>query len=98
MLGVGCIFPLSVFIMRLFLNDPEEFKRESMSHVKIPYWLVIKFYWVRLAGVMIVWFLYDFSAYAFGIYSSTIVGLVLPGNSSFAQQFGWNTVSQPMTR
>jgi len=92
MLGIGCIFPLAVFIMRIFMNDPKEFQRESMSHVKIPYLLVIKYYWVRLAAVMVVWFLYDFSAYAFGIYSSTILEIVLPTNASYAQTFGWNTV------
>lgn len=92
MLGVGCIFPLGVFIMRLFMNDPEEFKRESMTHVKIPYGLVLKYYWVRLLAVMIVWFLYDFSAYAFGIYSSAIIAQVVPEGSSIPQGFGWNTV------
>lgn len=74
------------------MNDPHEFKRESMSRVKIPYLLVIKFYWARLAAVMMVWFLYDFAAYAFGIYSSTIVKIILPGTATYAQTFGWNTV------
>lgn len=91
MLGVGCIFPLSVFFLRLKLKDPVEFQRESMKHVKIPYGLVLKFYWFRLATVMLIWFLYDFSAYAFGIYSSTIVDTIIP-ESTYATSFGWNTV------
>jgi MFS family permease len=92
MLGVGCIFPLAVFLIRIFMNDPKEFERESMTHVKIPYGLVFRYYWVRLAAVMVVWFLYDFSAYAFGIYSSTILDIVQPKGATYATTFGWNTV------
>jgi hypothetical protein len=36
-----------------------KFSRESMKNVKIPYWLVIKYYWKRLLAVSAIWFLYD---------------------------------------
>ena len=90
-LGIGCVFPLAVFILRLKLKEPEDYKRNSMKHVSIPYGLVIRYYWKRLAVIMIIWFIYDFSAYAFGIYSSTIVDIVIP-DAGLAVQFGWNTV------
>lgn len=37
--------------------------RESMKHVKIPYWLVIKYYWKRLIVVSAIWFIYDVSCH-----------------------------------
>ena len=36
-------------------------RRESMKYVKVPYWLVIKFYFFRLFVVALIWFLYDVS-------------------------------------
>lgn len=39
-LGLGVIPPLSLFYLRLKLNDPEEFSRERMR--KFPVWLIIK--------------------------------------------------------
>jgi len=63
-----------------------------MKHVKIPYWLVIKYYWWRLAVVSLIWFIYDFSTYSFGIYSSTILANIYGDNAPLTQIFGWNTV------
>lgn len=37
--------------------------RESMKYVKIPYLLVIKYYWLRLLAVSAIWFIYDVSSY-----------------------------------
>jgi MFS family permease len=41
--------------------------------------------------VCAIWFIYDFSTYSFGIYSTQILTIVIP-NGSLAEQFGWNTV------
>jgi hypothetical protein len=71
----------------------DEKHRESMKYVKIPYWLVIKYYWKRLLAVSAIWFLYDFSTYSFGIFSSTILTNVMPADAPLSQSFGWNTVS-----
>jgi MFS family permease len=91
-LGLGVVFPLLVFWLRIKLQEPEEFKKESMKYVKIPYWLVIKYYWPRLLAVSAIWFIYDFSTYSFGLYSSTIIANIYPETESLAQSFGWNTV------
>src|SRR5271169_6194778 len=77
-LGLGVIPPLSVFYFRLKMKEGDRYAKDSMRHVKIPYWLVIKKYWTRLVPVSIIWFLYDFSAYSFRIYSSTILDRVIP--------------------
>ncbi|KFZ02520.1 hypothetical protein V500_00142 [Pseudogymnoascus sp. VKM F-4518 (FW-2643)] len=91
-LGLGVIPPIALLLMRLKLQEPEEFKRESMKHVSIPYSLVIKYYWFRLFIVGLIWFLYDFSTFAFGIYSSTIVDSIIGTDVPLSTTFGWNTV------
>jgi MFS family permease len=63
-----------------------------MKYVKIPYLLVIKYYWKRLLAVSAIWFLYDFSTYSFGIFSSTILSNVMAKDAPLSQSFGWNTV------
>lgn len=42
-LGLGVIPPLSLIYLRLKLQEPEEFKRESMANAKTPWLLVIKY-------------------------------------------------------
>jgi MFS family permease len=41
-LGIGIIPPLSLLYLRFKLEEPEEFKRESMKDIKTPWLLVIK--------------------------------------------------------
>lgn len=63
-----------------------------MKYVRIPYKLVIKYYWWRLFVVSFIWFLYDFSTYSFGIFSSTILTNIYGDSAPLSQSFGWNTV------
>lgn len=90
-LGIGVVFPLVLFILRLRLKEPEEFAKQSMRK-QTPYLLVLKFYGFRLACVSLIWFLYDFSQYAFGIYSSDILGGIYGDDAPLTTIFGWNTV------
>ncbi|KAI1320880.1 putative MFS phospholipid transporter [Xylariaceae sp. FL0255] len=91
-LGIGVVFPFILFIMRLRLKEPEEFSRNSMKNARTPYSLIFKFYGWRLLAVSIVWFIYDFSTYAFGIYSSTILSSIYGNGAPLTTVFGWNTV------
>ncbi|KAI0477663.1 major facilitator superfamily domain-containing protein [Xylariaceae sp. FL0804] len=91
-LGIGCVFPIVLFILRLRLKEPEEFSRNSMKHVKTPYGLVLKYYWFRLLIVSLIWFIYDFSVYAFGLYSSSILASIYGSGAPLTTVFGWNTV------
>lgn len=59
-LGIGVVFPLVLFILRLRLKEPPEFSKESMKR-KTPYALVLRYYWFRLVCVSVIWFLYDVS-------------------------------------
>ncbi|KAK8432288.1 major facilitator superfamily domain-containing protein [Phyllosticta citricarpa] len=89
-LGIGVIPPLSLLWMRIKLQEPEAYKRESMRHTPIPYLLAIKYYWFRLSAISIIWFIYDFSAYAFGIYSTTILANLLGDDAALWKSFAWN--------
>ena len=91
-LGLGVIPPLSLLWLRIKLQEPEAFKRESMAKTKTPYLLILKFYWWRLAVVSLIWFLYDFSGYAFSIYSSTILANLQGADDRLWVSFGWNTL------
>lgn len=92
MLGVGVIPPVLLVLSRFKLKEPEEFNKESMKDVSIPYLLVIKYYWRRLLIVSLIWFFYDFSTYSFGIFSSTILSNIYGDSAPLAKIFGWNTV------
>ncbi|ODV82695.1 hypothetical protein CANARDRAFT_204663 [[Candida] arabinofermentans NRRL YB-2248] len=90
-LGLGAICPLSLFFMRLKFKESEQFKKLRFKKVRAPWWLVIKYYWFRLAVISIIWWTYDFSAYAFGIYSTPILEAVIPDGDIY-KTFGWNVV------
>ncbi|KAI8950352.1 putative MFS phospholipid transporter [Xylaria longipes] len=98
-LGIGVVFPLILFVLRLKLKEPEEFSRNSMKNARTPYGLVLKFYGFRLLIVSLIWFIYDFSTYAFGIYSGPILANIYGSaggpngpKTPLTTIFGWNTV------
>ncbi|KAJ3120578.1 hypothetical protein HK100_012737 [Physocladia obscura] len=91
-LGIGIIFPLALFYIRLKLKEPEEFTRNSMRYAKTPYFLALRFYGPRLFVVSLIWFIYDFSSYSFGLYSSTILAGIYDSTAPLTTIFGWNTV------
>jgi MFS family permease len=92
-LGIGVVFPLVLLVMRMRLKEPAEFARNSMKYAKTPYMLVLRFYGWRLFVVSLIWFIYDFSAYSFGIYSSTILANIYDSDKApLTTVFGWNTV------
>lgn len=68
-LGIGVVFPLILFVLRLRLEEPQEFSKESMTR-KTPYLLVIRYYGFRLLAVSIIWFLYDVSLGRLSLYIS----------------------------
>ncbi|KAN0127352.1 Major facilitator superfamily domain containing protein [Lactarius tabidus] len=91
-LGLGVFPALAVLIWRLNMQNPTSYKKNSMRDTRIPYWLVIKRYWVNLLAISLTWFIYDFITYPFGIYSSTVVNTITGGNDSLSVVFGWATV------
>ncbi|QPG74244.1 hypothetical protein FOA43_001569 [Brettanomyces nanus] len=90
-LGLGAIPPLSLFFLRLKFSEGEQFQKLNFKSVKVPWMLCLRFYWWRLIVVSIIWWIYDFSAYAFGIYSSPIINTIVP-DADMYKTFGWNIV------
>lgn len=62
-MGIGTVFPLVLFLLRLKLKEPEEFSKHSMKNVRTPYLLVLRFYGWRLFVVSLIWFIYDVSVF-----------------------------------
>jgi len=91
-LGLGFIPAMLVFIWRLRMQEPTRYRQDSMKNAKIPYLLIIRRYWVRLAAISVVWFIYDFIVYPFGLYSSTIIDSITGGDTRLSTVFGWNVV------
>lgn len=91
-LALGMLPPLSLLYLRIKLQEPEAYKREAMKNTRTPWLLCIKYYWWRLTVVSLIWFIYDFSAYSFGLYSSTILDNLLGGDGALWKSFGWNVL------
>ncbi|KZM26915.1 glycerophosphoinositol permease [Ascochyta rabiei] len=89
-LGIGIIPPLSLLYLRLKLQEPEAFKRESLAKTQTPWLLIARYYWFRLSIVSIIWFIYDFSAYSFGIYASSILANLLGKTAPLWKSLAWN--------
>jgi len=89
-LGIGIIPPLSLLYLRLKLQEPEAFQRESLAKAKTPWLLIIKYYWYRLGIVSMIWFIYDFSAYSFGIYATSILANLLGADAPLWKSLAWN--------
>ncbi|EIW73646.1 hypothetical protein TREMEDRAFT_42464 [Tremella mesenterica DSM 1558] len=87
-LGLGVIPPMFLLYFRLKMSEPESYKANSMKHTRIPYWLLIKRYWVKLLAVSITWFLYDWITYPFGLYSTAITSVAVP-NATLYETIGW---------
>ncbi len=51
-----------------------------------------RFYWFRLSVVALIWFIYDFLTYSFGIYSSAWLAIILGKSAPIWKSFGWNTI------
>jgi MFS family permease len=91
-LGLGAIPPLSLLWLRYKLKEPEEFNRETMKNTRTPWSLVLKFYGPRLLVVSLIWFIYDFSAYSFTLYSSTWIDNIIGSEAPLWKTYGFSVV------
>ncbi|KAF3993527.1 hypothetical protein FT663_01862 [Candidozyma haemuli var. vulneris] len=91
-LGLGALPIIVLFFMRRKIQNSESYEKTNLKKAKkFPWLLVIKFYWFRLTISSLIWFIYDFSAYAFASYSSYILRIIVPGGDLY-KTFGWNVV------
>lgn len=95
-IGLGSIIPCSILYFRLQIGEPDAVVRAAEKHKDeknpIPLMLVARHYGLRLFAISFVWFVYDFSSYAFSLYSSTITASVLPKSAPLATVFGWDVL------
>jgi len=57
--AIGCLLPLTVFYFRIKMLNSKLYRRGAIKR-KVPYLLVIRYYWKALIGTCGAWFLYDF--------------------------------------
>ena len=91
--GIGAIFPMIFFVLRLFMKEGDTFKKNRFTK-KVPYVLIYRYYWFRILVVSISWFIYDISSYGFSSFSSIILKNVEGGSPSVIQTLGWNCLFQ----
>jgi MFS family permease len=81
--GIGCLLPLTVFYFRLKMLNSKLYRRGAIKR-RVPYGLVLKYYWKDLIGTAGAWFLYDFVTFPNGLsynlpYLGTIAETVIIG-------------------
>ncbi|SPO39566.1 related to GIT1 - Glycerophosphoinositol transporter also able to mediate low-affinity phosphate transport [Pseudozyma flocculosa] len=82
-LGLGALPPLIVFFFRAGMKEPEHFRKGAIKK-NVPWLLIFKRYWVRLAAVSLAWIAYDFVSYPSGIYSSIITKQLIPTDAGLS--------------
>lgn len=73
------------------MSDPARYRKSHMKR-RVPYWLILKRYWRRILTTGGLWFVYDFIAYPSGVFSSTILEVVVAPGSPLIITAGWNTL------
>jgi len=53
--GIGVLFPLTVFYFRIKMLNSKLYRRGAIKK-RVPYGLVIRYYWKRLIGTCVAWF------------------------------------------
>jgi MFS family permease len=86
--GIGVIWPLSVFYFRMKMLNSKLYRRGAIKK-RVPYALVIRYYWKRLIGTCGAWFLYDFVTFPNGVFSGTIIASVVDSKNTLRSTAEW---------
>ncbi|KAJ4310371.1 hypothetical protein N0V94_008485 [Neodidymelliopsis sp. IMI 364377] len=89
--ALGIIPPISIFWFRWRMSMSSAERRSSARSTILPYHLALKRYWRPLLGSAAAWFIYNYIAYPFGLFSSTITASLNP-DSSLVKAYGWGTL------
>ncbi|KAI5480317.1 metabolite transport protein [Pseudohyphozyma bogoriensis] len=79
-LAIGVILPLSVFWFRYKMVPSRQYEKHALRR-KIPYGLILKHYWRPIVVTSALFFLYDFIAWPFSLFASTIFSKFNVGDS-----------------
>lgn len=93
--GIGVLFPLSVFYFRLKMLDSKLYRRGAIRN-RVPYGLVLRFYWRTLIGSCGAWFLYDFVTFPNGIFSGSIISSVVNKHDNLRSTAEWQLLLQAL--
>ena len=77
--AIGVIWPLSVFYFRIKMLNSVLYRRGAIKR-RVPYALVLRFYWKRLIGTCGAWFLYDFVTFPNGVFSGVLISSLTKGS------------------
>ena len=75
--GIGIIMPLAIFYFRIKMLNSKLYRRGAIKR-RVPYGLVLRYYWKDLIGTCGAWFLYDFVTFPNGVFSGTILSSIVP--------------------
>lgn len=81
------LFISQVFYFRIKMLNSKLYRRGAIKR-KVPYKLVVRYYWKTLIGTCGAWFLYDFVTFPNGIFSATILSEVIP-NATIKSTAEW---------
>jgi hydrogenase/urease accessory protein HupE len=62
--GLGFVLPVALLFFRLRLVNSTQYRKHALKR-DVPYWLVLKRYWIPMLGTALAWFCYDFVTYPF---------------------------------
>lgn len=54
-LGLGAVPPFTLLFFRAKMQEPEHFQKNAMKKVSVPWWLIVKRYWVKISAVSLAW-------------------------------------------
>ena len=74
-----------VFYFRLKMINSALYRRGAIKQ-RVPYKLVLRYYWKNLIGTCGAWFLYDFITFPNGVFSGTIISSVVGESGSEGQR------------
>lgn len=86
--GIGVVFPLTVFYFRIKMLNSKLYRRGAIKR-KVPYLLILRYYWKTLIGTCGTWFLYDFVTFPNGTFSGEIISSVVSKKNNIRSTAEW---------
>jgi MFS family permease len=78
--GIGVALPLTVFYFRLKMLNSKLYRRGAIKR-RVPYNLILRYYWKSLIGTAGAWFLYDFVTFPNGVFAGVIISSIVKNAS-----------------
>ncbi|KAK5108037.1 hypothetical protein LTR62_008872 [Meristemomyces frigidus] len=86
--GIGVLFPLTVFYFRLKILNSKLYRRGAIKK-RVPYLLILRYYWKSLIGTCGAWFIYDFVTFPNGVFSGQIISSVANKHDNIRSTAEW---------